>query len=231
MRFARMHGLSNPSGATRNPMSRKNEIDLLLKRLQVSNNTRRKYLRYVRMFFSWVTDEGHSSGIQRAALSTPADDYNGDSCSPEDTKKLLRYVVEHEKDLIGYYGCCPQGAVLERQHCCSRSSDDDRRRIGLGIRLRQFSAKTAELVERRRQVGAQRFGRQPALVSDAGASSGVCHGLRKGQPLPQDRGEEIGDARPSCFSFRKSVERNLAVVQTPVLRLSRMSLPFILIRA
>ncbi len=40
---------------------KKNQIGMLIMGLKVSNNTRRKYLRYVRMFFSWVKDEGHST--------------------------------------------------------------------------------------------------------------------------------------------------------------------------
>ena len=82
---------------------KKNDIDLLLKKLKVSNNTRRKYLRYVRMFLSWVKDEGHILRNPTDGIFFKPDDFNGDFYSPEDTKKLLRYVVEHKKDLIGYY--------------------------------------------------------------------------------------------------------------------------------
>jgi integrase len=82
---------------------KRNDIDVLIKRLKVSNNTRRKYLRYIRMFFSWVKNEGYIPQNPTDGLSYKPGDFNGGFYTPEVTKKLLRYIVEHEKDLIGYY--------------------------------------------------------------------------------------------------------------------------------
>lgn len=81
----------------------KNEIDLVLRRLKVSNNTRRKYLKFIRMFFSWACDEGHILRNPTAGIRFKADDFSGDFYSVETTKKLLRYVAQNEKDLAGYY--------------------------------------------------------------------------------------------------------------------------------
>ncbi len=73
---------------------KRNDIDLFLKKLKVSNNTRRKYFRYVRMFFSWVKTEGHISQNPTDGIKYKAGDFNGAFYSPKDTKKLLRYVAE-----------------------------------------------------------------------------------------------------------------------------------------
>lgn len=82
---------------------KKNQIDLLIKGLKVTNNTRRKYLRYIRMFFNWVVVEGHVLKNPTLGLSFKSDDFNGAFYTPEQTKKLLRYVIENHKDLAGYF--------------------------------------------------------------------------------------------------------------------------------
>jgi integrase len=82
---------------------KKNEIDLMIKGLKISNNTRRKYLRYVRMFFSWIKDEGHITKNPTDGIFYKPDDFNGSFYSPEQTANLLRYVAENQKDLVGYY--------------------------------------------------------------------------------------------------------------------------------
>src|ERR1035437_4975753 len=79
--------------------------------------------------------------------------------------------------------------VMEGRHCRPRPSDDDRRRIGMGIRLRQFAAEAEGLAGNRRPLGTQRWGRDAVLVSVAGAFSIVCQWARKRQPLLQDRAE------------------------------------------
>ena len=94
---------------------KRNDIDLLFKGLKVSNNTRRKYLRYVRMFLSWVKNEGHIAKNPTDGISYKPDDFNGGFYSPEQTGKLLRYVVEHEKDLIGYYALLTFAGLRPRE--------------------------------------------------------------------------------------------------------------------
>ena len=49
--------IKNKWGDLKPDEPKRNEIDVLLRKMNVSNNTRRKYLRYIRMFFSWVKDE------------------------------------------------------------------------------------------------------------------------------------------------------------------------------
>jgi integrase len=82
---------------------KKNQIDLLIRGLKISNNTRRAYLRYIRMFFSWVKDEGHILHDPTAGIKFKADDFNGDFYTPDETAKLFRHIAEHNKPLIGYY--------------------------------------------------------------------------------------------------------------------------------
>lgn len=69
----------------------------------VSNNSRRKYLRFVRMFFSWVKDEGHVPKNPTDGIKFKADDFNGSFYNVETTERLLLYVAKNERDLIGYF--------------------------------------------------------------------------------------------------------------------------------
>jgi hypothetical protein len=80
---------------------KKNQIDLLIRGLRISNNTRKAYLRFIRMFFSWIVDEGHLSKNPTDGIKYKPDDFNAEFYSPDETAKLLRYVVEHCKPLIG----------------------------------------------------------------------------------------------------------------------------------
>ena len=82
---------------------KKNEIDLLLRKLKVTNNTRRKYLRYIRMFFGWVKDEHLIDANPTDGIFFKPDKFTAVFYDVPTTKKLLRYVVENEPDLIGYY--------------------------------------------------------------------------------------------------------------------------------
>ena len=82
---------------------KRNAIELLLRKMSVANNTRRKYLRYLRMFFGWMKDEHLIAADPTDGIFFKPDAFNADFYDVPTTKKLLRYVVEHEKDLIGYY--------------------------------------------------------------------------------------------------------------------------------
>lgn len=86
---------------------KRNDIDLLLKKLKITNNTRRKYLLYVRMFFSWVKTEGHISQNPTDGIKYKVGDFNGAFYSPKDTKKLLRYVAEKVQYETGRFCPCP----------------------------------------------------------------------------------------------------------------------------
>jgi hypothetical protein len=82
---------------------KKNAVDLMLKGMKVSNNTRRKFRIVIGMFFKWVMEEGHITKNPTTGLKFKSDEFNGAFYSVEETKKLLRYVVDHHKDLIGYF--------------------------------------------------------------------------------------------------------------------------------
>lgn len=129
---------------------KKNDIRLLLTKLKVSNTTRRKYLLYVRMFFSWVKDEGHLSQNPTDGIFYKPDDPNGAFYSPEVTKKILRYIVEHEKDLIGYYALLTFAGL--------RPSE------GARVEWRDYCAKTNELYVRKGKTPARHIILKPVAV-------------------------------------------------------------------
>jgi len=130
---------------------KKNEIDLLIKGLKVSNNTRRKYLRYVRMFFSWVTDEGHIAKNPTDGIFYKPDDFNGAFYSPEQTAKLLSYIAENQKDLIGYYALLTFAGL--------RPSEGGR------VQWSDYNFKTKELYVRKGKTNARHIILEPAAVA------------------------------------------------------------------
>jgi len=82
---------------------KKHEIEVMLNKMDVCNNTRRKYLLIIRMFFKWLVDEGHLVKKPTDGIRITPDGYKGDCYTPAETKKLLRYIAENHKELIGYY--------------------------------------------------------------------------------------------------------------------------------
>jgi integrase len=130
--------------------AKRNDIDLLLKGLKISNTTRRKYRLYVRMFFSWVKDEGHLLQNPTDGIFYKPDDFNGDFYTPEVTKRLLRYVVEHEKDLVGYYALLTFAGL--------RPSE------GARVQWQDYSAKTNELYVRKGKTQARHIILKPVAV-------------------------------------------------------------------
>lgn len=126
---------------------KKNDILLLLTKLKVSNNTRRKYLLYVRMFFSWVKDEEHLSQNPTDGIKFKGDDFNGDFYTPEATSNILRHVTEHEKDLIGYYALLTFAGL--------RPSE------GARVEWSDYTAKTHELCVRKGKTRARYIILQP----------------------------------------------------------------------
>lgn len=130
--------------------AKRNQIDLLLKGLKISNTTRRKYLLYVRMFFSWVKDEGHLLQNPTDGIFYKPDDFNGDFYTPEVTKRLLRYVVEHEKDLIGYYALLTFAGL--------RPSE------GARVQWQDYNSKTNELYVRKGKTHARHIILKPVAV-------------------------------------------------------------------
>jgi integrase len=82
---------------------KRNVIDLKLKGMKVKNNTRRKYRLFIGMFFKWVVDEGHLLKNPAEGIKFKSEKYQGQCYKLEQTKKLLRHVMETNRDLIGYF--------------------------------------------------------------------------------------------------------------------------------
>lgn len=82
---------------------KRNDIDTTLKKLDVSNNTRRKHLTYIRMFFGWVKDEGYLLINPSDGIKFKADGFEARFYTPEKTKQIIEYVSKNQPDLIGYY--------------------------------------------------------------------------------------------------------------------------------
>ncbi len=131
--------------------TKRNEIDLLLKGLKIANNSRRKYVRYVRMFFSWIKDEGHIAKNPTDGIFFKPDDFNGAFYSPDETTKLLRYVVEHHPDLIGYYALLTFAGL--------RPSE------GVRVQWCDYNFKTNELYVRKGKTNARHIILEPAAIA------------------------------------------------------------------
>jgi integrase len=128
----------------------KNQIDLLIRGLKISNNTRRKYLRYIRMFFSWVRDEHWIIVNPTDGIFYKPDDFNADFYDVPTTKKLLRYVAENEKDLIGYYALLTFAGL--------RPSE------GARVQWQDYNWKTSELYVRKGKTNARHVILEPVAV-------------------------------------------------------------------
>jgi integrase len=130
---------------------KKNEIDTVIRGLNVSNNTRRKYLRFVRMFFSWVRDEGHILRNPTDGIFYKPDGFEAEFYSVETTKQLLRYVAENERDLIGYYALLTFAGLRPTE--------------GARVQWKDFSFKTNELHVRKGKTQARHVILEPVAVA------------------------------------------------------------------
>lgn len=130
---------------------KRNDIDVLLKRKTIRNITRRKYLLYVRMFFSWVKDEGHILQNPTDGIFYKPGDYNGEFYSPTVTKQILRYVVDHEPDLIGYYALLTFAGLRPTE--------------GARVKWEDYTFKTNELYVRKGKTNA-RYITLPAVAAE-----------------------------------------------------------------
>lgn len=129
---------------------KRNEIDLVIRGLKVSNNTRRKYLKFIRMFFAWVRDEGHILQNPTDGIFYKPDDFDGDFYSVEVTKKLLRYVAEKEKDLIGYYALLTFAGLRPTE--------------GARVQWQDYNFKTRQLYVRKGKTNARHITLEPVAV-------------------------------------------------------------------
>jgi integrase len=130
---------------------KKNEIDICLRKLKVTNNTRRKYLRMVRMFFSWCKDETHILYNPTDGVAYKPDDFDGDFYDVPTTKKLLRYVVEKEKDLIGYYSLLAFAGLRPTE--------------GARVQWKDYNSTTNELYVRKGKTNARHIILEPVAAA------------------------------------------------------------------
>jgi integrase len=130
---------------------KKNQIDVLLRGMKkISNNTRRKYLRYIRMFFSWVKDEHLIASNPTDGIFFKPDDFTAGFYDVPTTKRLLRYVAENEKDLIGYYAFLTFTGL--------RPSE------GARVQWKDYNSKSMELYVRKGKTNARHIILEPVAV-------------------------------------------------------------------
>jgi integrase len=110
---------------------------------RVGNNTRRKYLRYIRMFFIWLKDRREIIENPTDGIRIRIEPFEAAFYTPKQTKALLRYVLKNEKDLIGYYGLLTFAGL--------RPSE------GARVQWQDISFETGELYVRRGKKEARRF--------------------------------------------------------------------------
>jgi integrase len=129
---------------------KRNDVDLTLKGMKISNNTRRKFLRFIRMFFNWVVEEGHIPKNPTVGIKFKSDDFEAKFYTPEQIKKLLRYVAETNKDLVGYFALLTFAGL--------RPSE------GTRVQWEDYSPKVKELYVRKGKTGHRHIILQPAAV-------------------------------------------------------------------
>lgn len=130
---------------------KRNDIDLLLKGLDVSNNTRRKHRLFIGMFFKWAIDEGHVTTNPATGIKFKSEEYQGRWYSPEQTKKLLRYVVETNKDLVGYFALATFAGL--------RPTEVAR------VQWEDFNEKTSQLLVRKGKTPARHVDLEPTALA------------------------------------------------------------------
>ena len=130
---------------------KKNAIDLIIRGLNVTNNTRRKYLRYIRMFFSWVKDEHLILTNPTDGIAYKPDDFDAAFYDVATTTKLLRHVATEEKDLIGYYAILTFAGLRPTE--------------GARIQWDDFNWKTSELYVRKGKTNARHLILEPVAVA------------------------------------------------------------------
>ena len=84
---------------------RKNDIETILKQHPVTNNTRKKYLTFVRMFFKWVLAEDRGYIVTNPAIGIKfrPDKFEKKFYQMEILKEFFRQLAEKYPQLIGYY--------------------------------------------------------------------------------------------------------------------------------
>jgi len=129
---------------------KRNVIDLKLKGLKVKNNTRRKYRLFIGMFFKWVVDEGHLLKNPAEGIKFKTEKYQGQSYSVAQTKKLLRHVIETNRDLVGYFAVLTFAGLRPTE--------------GLRVQWEDYNEKTHQLYVRAGKTPARFVDLEPTAV-------------------------------------------------------------------
>jgi len=82
---------------------KRNDIDLVLRGLQISNNTRKKYLLFIRMFFGWCLDEGKLLKNPTDGISFKGEVFRKEFHQSQEIKTFLQQVIVLDERLVGYY--------------------------------------------------------------------------------------------------------------------------------
>lgn len=81
----------------------KHRTETTLRALPVTNNTRRKYLRFLRMFATWLKHESLLTANPFESIFFKPDDFHAACYTVDEIRTLLRHIVDHCPDLIGHY--------------------------------------------------------------------------------------------------------------------------------
>ena len=137
-------------GTMKPDVPKRNEIDLLLKGMKISNNTRKQYLKYIRQFYGWVFDEGYISKNPTAGIFFKSDSFEARFYSVETTAKLLKHVAENSKPLIGYYSLLTFAGLRPTE--------------GTRVRWKDINFQTKELYVRPGKTGARHIALEPVAL-------------------------------------------------------------------
>ena len=129
---------------------KRNDIEVFLRKMSVSNNTRGKYLRHIRAFFGWVKNEKWLLANPTDGIKFKPDDYSAEFYDVPTTKRLLRYVADNAKDLIGYYALLTFGGLRPTE--------------GANVQWQDYNAKTSELYVRKGKTNARHIALQGVAV-------------------------------------------------------------------
>jgi integrase len=138
-------------GILKPDVPKRNEIDVLLRGMKISNNTRRKYLKYIRQFFSWVFNEGYITKNPTDGIFYKADAFEAKFYSVETTAKLLKHVAENSKPLIGYYSLLTFAGLRPTE--------------GTRVEWDDINFLTKELYVRPGKTGARHIELEPAAIA------------------------------------------------------------------
>src|SRR5262249_46287914 len=122
-----------------------------LNNLPVKNrNTHRKYLRWIKTLFIWLKDHHHNDINPCDGIKIKGESFEAEFYPPETVKKILRYVMEHEKDLIGYYSLLAFAGLRPTE--------------GGRVQWQDIGFETTELYVRKGKKEARRFDLHPTAL-------------------------------------------------------------------